>query len=276
VVLSSPYWLTVTSIHGINLFVESFGAQQTRLLSTLGNYARFEISRGSFQFLWNVMIFGGILWAFAHRRFDLLAWFAVLYIVPREGRWMVAVPASILAGIGIVEVFDRLVTQIHFGRLGRVVVWAIFSLYILLNPLWGIRDLVSGSSTEYWSEAITAMQWADKNLPADSKIIVLCDDNIREWVPHIARRTVLNVEQGTEWEPDEYRNITKLNRKLDNCLEFTCIATNISNTTALDRIFFYLDKARFLQLKSLSSTEEEIFEIVWQNRKVVIGQLFRP
>lgn len=273
-VLSSPYWLTVIANHGIHVFTDSFGAQHgnlwKRLVGTLGSLTKFNISRGNFHFLWDVMIFSGVVWAFARHHYGLLAWFIVLFSIPREGVWMVSIPACILAGIGITEVFGPLVVRKYVGRLGQIVILGAFSLYVSFNSTLYINSFVSKYTRHSWSESIVAMQWVRDNVPVKDKLVVLSGGDVREWVPHVSRRTVLNVTQGMEWIPDKHKSISELNKVLDSCLDFECIHANIAEMIGYHNVYLYVDKEQFSNLMSASYGEKAAFEPIWENSKVII------
>lgn len=274
IALSSPYWLTVILNHGLDVFTGSFASQHGNfLLETVEKIAYFQVSRGNVYFLWDVMIFSGIMWAWSKRHYGLLAWFFIFFSIPRESIWLVALPASILAGMGMALVFGRLVTRKHFAQFSRTLFWAVFYLYVFLYPFWMIKIFNNAYQKGYWPAAIAGMQWADDNMPIDSKMIVLSNDQAREWVPHVSRRTVLNVHQGAEWEPDTYQNIIALNRELDNCHEFKCLEEILAKQTDSDNIYLLIDTARYRHYESIHCDERIVFNLLMQNDSIVIGQI---
>lgn len=271
---SSPYWLTVVLNHGIELFINSFSSQHGNLiLQTVEKIAYFKVSGGHVYFLWDVMVFCGILWAISKRKYALVAWFFTTFCIPREGNWLAALPASILAGIGIEQVFHRLVSKERFGQYWRGAFWFIFYMYVFLYPFWMIKNAGNLYQKGYWSEAITGMQWCEQNLPQNSTIIALTDAQIREWVPHVAKQTVLNVQQGAEWEPETYRNITALNIELDACHEYKCLEAIISKQVNPENIYLLIDTQRYNHYESIHCDDQVFFRSLVKNDSIVIGQI---
>ncbi len=273
VILSSPYWLTVTMNHGFQIFFRSLSAQQRPFADTLLRFAMFNLSGGSIQFWWNALALGGILWTIRHQRIELLAWFTILYSIPREGGWMATVPISILAGIGIAEVLGEFVTKQRFNKAAYFLIWLCLAFYIVANPLREIKYFAKAYNRAEWANAIAAMDWSREHLPPDSSIVVLSDGKMREWTPHRARRTVLNVDQGTEWVPAENEQIMELNGKLNRCTDLTCIANEIRPLANPQTTYLLLSKNNYGHLYQASSTGAQP---IWENSSIAIGPILPP
>jgi hypothetical protein len=291
VAASSPYWVTVVNNHGTHVFVNSLigqhGSAFKTLKEALGRLVAFGVSGGQFPFWWDVLILGGIAWAVLHRRWVLPAWFIIILSIPREGVWMLAVPAALLAGIGGAELFGPLLLDLgrtHLRKLERAVIFggaaALFSMYLLLNPILAIQSLVAGDNKGPSPDAIAAMEWIRENTPAESKFIVLSHPQVKEWTPQIARRTVLNMPFGSEWEPEESRRIIRLEGLLKGCLDFDCIQASVVETMGYDDVYLYIDRDRLAELELMTACREDaglvVFELVRQNSEVAIGHLSAP
>jgi len=283
-VASSPYWLTVIAHHGLYLLMGSLGAQYgniaERAKKILEVYSRFQVSKAPYPLLWNVTIFAGVAWAFSRRKWTLLAWFFVFYSVPREGLWLVSFPACILAGLGATEVFGPLLFDPRkscLGRPARAVVSVLLAAYILLNPILSIRKFVLASyDSSDWANAISAMEWIRGNVPEESRLVVLSNARMREWSPHLARRTVLNVVQGTEWEPDKHRSIWRLTSAIALCPDMGCIQATVAEKTGYHDVYLYVDKNEFSDLLSAPPSGGVLFQVLWENSTVAVGHLYLP
>jgi len=148
--LSSPYWWTVVRNHGIGVFTASIEAQNGGTVGwirfALSRIIAFNVAGGAFGFWANALVLAGVIWALLRRRWVLVTWFLILISVPSEGRWLVPLPASILAGLGIAQllaILDR-----SPGILVRWVAIAVFAVGLLFNPAWAIRGFVSMYNTE--------------------------------------------------------------------------------------------------------------------------------
>jgi hypothetical protein len=276
--LSSPYWLTVINNHGIQLFVDSIKGQyaiRSNFFQELGNsLIAFNISHGYYHFIFDVIIFYGCILAFIRRRWGLLICWFILFSIPREGIWMMSIPASILAGIGADGLYEALVEMKYLNKIQRSVLLGIFCIWIILNPLSSIQGFMSESARQSWPNAISAMYWVRENLPADSKLVVITDSRIREWVPHLAQRTVLNVPQGLEWKPVEQEIVLQFNDSIDRCLSLDNVFDRRQDMQGYSNVYFFIDRDRLSELMGVPS--KAVFDVVWENSTVVIGTISSP
>lgn len=290
VLASGPYWLTVTANHGIEIFTDSFvfqhqhGDLPATLRDTVERFMDFDVSQAPYPLIWDSLIVTGLLYMLLGRQWALPAWFVALFCIPREGPWMAAIPAAVLAAIGGVEVFGRLVARLWRtgGRKpGQFVIFGglalLLGMYVVSNPVSAIRGMLADYDGRAVSDAIAAMEWAEQNTPFESKFIVLLPDRkLTEWSPQIARRTVLNVPQGSEWEPEERSGIQELERLLKKCGEFSCVQVSVAKQMGYDEVYLLVDRDRLSKLQSASSGENgasPVFELIWRNREVAIGHL---
>lgn len=281
--MSSPYWATVATRHGIQVFVSSVVGQHGNLLGaiprTLAKLAHFRVSSyAPYHLLWDMTILAGVVWTLLHRRWAILAWFIVLFSIPRESVWMAPIPAALLAGIGFTEVFRPLLTdlwkssRLHKPEQSLIAGGAVLLLgmYILVNPFHAIRSAVEEEGLT--PQAITAMKWVKENTPAESKFVVLSREQVKEWFPQIARRTGLNLVYGSEWEPEEHNQIKKLNELLDTCRGPICIQLSVAETIGYDEVYLYMHKDLLSELEA-SGGRDSILELLWENSEVVIGRI---
>ena len=283
VVAASPYWLPVTGNHGVHVFSDSFVAQHgggfESLHRALRTLARFAISGAEANLLWDVVILFGAVSLLLRRQWALLAWFLVLLIIPREGDWLAAVPAALLAGIGATELLAPLLVGLgksYLRKPEQMAVSAGFALlltaYALANAVVPIHaTVVSESGVSY--EALDALRWAKENTPAESKFLVLSRSQVLEWAPHIARRTVLNTSYGAEWKPEEMRTISMLQEELWNCPTLDCIGRVVAEIEGYDEVYLYADRNQLARLMSASRGETATFELMWENSEAAVGHL---
>lgn len=279
-ILSAPYWLTVIRYHGMSVFMNSFLGQHSGFVDTalfaIRRLGRFDIARGPFPFLWNVAIFSGMIFALIGRRWALLVWFVVLLSIPREGGWMAGIPAALLAGIGV----ERWGTFIwDYGKqqlkpTERLVITTgsivLLGIYLLVNPASEIYGMVA-SKDGLTSNVIAAMEWVEKQTPLEAKFIVISSNQRKEWFPQIARRTVLNMPFGSEWEPEERTKIMMLEKRLEECLKPNCVQLAVRKIMGYeDDTYIFVDKNRSFDLGLMSRQQ---FKIIWQNDGIAVVRL---
>lgn len=289
VAVSGPYWLTVMLNHGPGIFFETLAAQHAGrladILSRVLSLRALQFSGTPAPFFWSVALFCGAVWSVLNRQWVLLAWFAVLYAIPREGYWMAAIPAAILAGIGCTQVLVPLLVNLvrSHPRLPErpAVAGALLLLLgisIVLTPFAQMARNVAAANREKLQpsrRALQAMDWVRTNTPADSKFIVLYDSYVKEWVPHIARRTVLNMAFGSEWEPEEAERIKGLG-PLNDCRDFDCIQRHVERRMGYAEVYLYLERKRLSSMQVVPGggrTPRASFELIWKNSEVGVGLL---
>lgn len=273
--LSAPYWLTVVVRHGAGTFIRSFGAQHgsfVELLATsLVGFLDFSVSGGPLGFVTDVLILSGLVWAFCQRRWWLIIWFLGFLAIPREGRWLVTVPAAILGGIGLAETL--LLLAAYRGKIGRLVGFAVVTTSLVFNVIGSVVLHDAEYDEELWTQAQAAMIWARANTPADATFIVLGDQYVREWVPYVAQRAVLNVWWGQEWEPDEQRVIGQLNDALQECRDWGCVCANLAAVAGIQSELWILLETAMLPDLRWSEGEDDFLSTMWSNDRFVIGGL---
>lgn len=120
------------------------------------------------------------------------------------------------------------------------------------------------------------MDWAQANTPEEGKFIVLARSQVKEWTPHIARRTVLNMPYGSEWDPDERKEINVLEQALIGCADFDCIQESVSSTMGYREVFVFVERHRLSKLLSHNCGEgncRTAFELLWQNDEIAVGRI---
>ena len=292
-VVSSPYWLTVIARHGSGVFLDPFIAEHASLLGSLYavllNFVHFEVfqvsgskfNTGTFPLLSDSILLVGALWALFHRHIPLLVWFVIIFHIPRESSWLIATPAALLIGFGASEVLIPLLANLsrkRFPRTQRLISNGIIAIllisYALLMPTLTVKALVRNHSG-LSQASIAAMEWAKQNTPHDATFVVMSRDQVLEWMPNLARRTVVNTPYGAEWEPEERTQAKRLNRALDGCSDIGCVSQEIKRMTSYDEIYLYLDNARLVNLTKESdvSTDQVRLEVLFENSEATIGRL---
>jgi hypothetical protein len=282
VVIASPYLITVAFNHGIGVFTDSVAAEHNEFdshsVKTLKEYATLRYKRGRLEVPWNLMLVAGAGWALLRRRWDLVLAFVMLRIVPREGAWLAGIPASVLAGAGLGEVFGSLLRRIRDDRVRRVAVAlgvAGFGAYAVYFPVVRHIDNVYTYERTDWTHELEAMRWVDDNLPEGALLVGFTEKDLLDWLPHYVRRTVLNAEFGTEWTPDRRPALLRFNRLLSECTSTRCIEQLMRGGAGPGDVYLFARKPLLKRLEGGRTPEQAGFDAVWQNRAVFIGRLPR-
>ena len=279
--LSLPYWGVVVSNHGFGIFFNAFSEQHQggmlgAIFRNLTNLAlSFQPSSAPMPFYWNLLIFFGI-WVAAKRRYwDLLACLVLANIIPRESDWLIPLPGAIFGGMGlamfVTPEIHRWVQRFKVqGRMGIFVLLTFFGLrYVAQNNLLDITVRLTEYDRAHWESRLKAYQWARQELPPDAQALVLTHEFSYEWAPYLMERTVLNVFQGLEWQPEENTVVQNLLDELPACYTWPCITDLVAQDFELKEYYIMLDTHDYPFLPRNPSELESQFQLEWQGEGIL-------
>jgi hypothetical protein len=294
--LSGPYWATVIRNHGALFLVEGVRGQHggfgEDIWHALLNFGIWQV--GQVPFIWHVSIIWASLRALLQRNFALLGWFMVLSVIPREGVWMAAIPAAVLAGVGCSQLVDLLRTNLPGAPTGgppRAVLAAgllLLGTNMIVPPMISISRMVQEDKSAQVGDgkdrfrprssvsAYRAIQAAAEHTSAEGRFVVLANGNLKEWFPHLAHRTVLNTIYGSEWDPDEATMIRSLQRQVLNCRDVDCLLSAVRRNTGYDEVYLYVERPVLGELEAESKKLRDVraeFQLLWRNEEIAVGRL---
>jgi hypothetical protein len=221
--VSAPYWLSVIRIHGADLFITPFLAQHQSDISPgqIEQIFNFQPAGTSLSFIWNWLILAGLFWAVFNRNFLIVGIFFVFWWIPREGIWLVSIPAAILSGSGFVFVLLPFFMKIFKTSpetrppLAPGVLGLILVILILANAFFSINTSISDPEWHINRDQIEALSHLRENIPKGGRVVILGNVGLAEWAPAILQREVLNLEYGLEWQPDELYKVRAINAAIE-------------------------------------------------------------
>ena len=216
-----PYILMTTSRHGLDSFVSAF---QSGDLSPLKSVLRLLFQGVTLEYLFTPFLVIALL-AFGKKlqQRDFLLPCLVLFTAlfdPRSMERSLAIPLSLLVGIGIDEIVIPGIGGIFQrekpveGRT-RLVLFpsllaAFLVVYIAIRAAFSSQVYLLMEDQNLAGLPLAdqvAMYWIDNNIPAESTFLILSgpsfwwNDGTSEWFPVLAQRTSLATVQGSEWQP---------------------------------------------------------------------------
>ena len=282
---SSPYWLTVITNHGVQVFLSSLGSQRRGAFNLFEVVIQSQFTGPSF--FWNAMLLCGIAWALVAGRWPLVGWALVLRAIPREGWWMASIPQALLIGFGSTEVFTSRLVGVARREKRRIETFVLmFALALLIiHPVYRVVADKIGD-TDAYPEAVAAMEWVRANTPRDAKFIVMVNNNVLEWSPHLMQRTVLNEIFGTEFTAEKQRKATEFKELLNECRDFDCIHSSLESSGVVSPskarayleqgVYLLISRPHLMQLIDASQGGETAFGLVWDNAGLAVGILLSP
>lgn len=235
-ILTLPFFITVISNHGIEVFTSSFGRQHNLhpIVQVMWHLSKLGTVDSYLPWGWMLVTFLGLIHVFLARRrgYRLLGiWFFTLYLIPREGFWLSTIPLAIIIGLVIVEVIFPVLRRRGRRLNQRWVVAASLALVIFIGVDLGLvlANKIADPDARIPDPTFDAFAWLQSNTPPDAKILISHDPNTVEWLPQIARRTVVNTIWGAEWRPDILDSTTKLDEELEVCEDNGCVVRAVDD-----------------------------------------------
>lgn len=206
-VLTSPWWVTVLSQHGINVFIQAFQVNHSRWLAWT---ILFALSfTGEMAPVLAVFAMIGLFIHLSKRDTFPIVW-ALLCLLsdPRGGTFASVFPFALLAAGAITNGIAPQFTQpaeswesslnSKAGKIffGFFVILFLYNAYLISDNL--SREVLSTEQRE-------ALQWVHENTKENSVFLVFDDQSnplltpLVEWFPALSARRNLTTIQGTEW-----------------------------------------------------------------------------
>jgi len=210
--LSSPYWLTVLSAHGIDLFLTPFAAQHGSLTKRI---AELVFGAATLRIVWNaaviwrVFLYYGLLEAWLRKQFGLIFWVVLLYLIPRE-IWVMSVPAAVCIGFGVECLLERIQEAPFLQRtsnpkaLRAVIVVSLFLVAVVLSyshTTTALSELINSEEQDISTVKIDELKQMQAFITTDAPVCVAGNWGLIEWSPALLQREVLNNHYGLEWQP---------------------------------------------------------------------------
>jgi len=288
--LTSPWWWTVISLHGLSPLIAAPGAakvDELNFLVRLFLIFRFQFTGEQFVHILAVMGLIGLTVSLAKKEFFLPAWMILPFLIePRGAPIYMVIPLALLAGSALTETILPLLQKISHRNethllnnktvrffLGFIIVYSAMSSYALASLNQQESTLVK--------KDLEAFYWVEANTPPVSQFLILTGQHhlrnpVSEWFPVLANRRSQATVFGYEWVPDgRFRERIDEYKVLQTCLyENTSCLENWSGEVNADFSHVYIrnqtDPERFPLSLYLQDNPE--YGLVFQNEQTMIFQ----
>jgi hypothetical protein len=294
--LTSPWWWTVISQHGLGPLLAAPGAAKVDALNPLVRLFllfRFEFTGEQFVQVLAAMGLIGMTISLAKKEFFLPTWLTLpLLVEPRSAPVYIIIPLAILAGWALTEYIFPLLQKLKQPSLAasaNILNNKTVRLFLGFLIIYSVMSSYAASSTIQQGFTLTesdleAFQWVEASTSSDSQYLVLTGqhhlrDAVSEWFPVLAERRSQATVFGYEWVPDgrfrqrieEYQSLQACLYKNASCLD------DWSHQVSADFSYVYLwnqsDPERFPL--SIYLQENPGYELVFQNEQTLIFQKLR-
>ena len=237
---------------------------------------RFSVSgRHTTMFLLDLAFVLGLILLSIRRQWWVAVCFGILFLMPRESNWMVVVPVSLIAGVGLYHalraLFERLSAQ---GRPSEALGLIGIALIILAGASMATATRTSRKEAqkprapEGFVEVLTRGR---TTLPADAGVVTMEKE---DWSPLLLQRDVLNMPYGAEWQPLEKRSIDAFNAGMEACRDVACVHAQARETFGVDTLYFVTtdERLRDRRIEPGTSAPGGSVEIIESGGGAIIGR----
>jgi len=287
-VLTAPWWASVLARHGTAPFLS---AMQTGAHGASPFTSIFVglFSPASLFTLRGLMRLAGILWGLRTRRYFLVAWVLLPYVVePRSAPAVAAIPTAMLTGLLLTESLPRLYGwlrgRLQMPREARPFTeqrWFTASILLLMFGLFlasALHDFTVANTTLKGPEPMALMDWVIEGTAEDSEFVILsgntgvATDPIQEWFPALTGRRSQTTSQGLEWTLGSgfLRRVSQL-IELQRCQDLTCVE-DWSAGTGLGYTHLLLERNELTRAMVASVEEDDAFNLIYENPRYLLYQ----
>lgn len=237
--LSSPWWLTVLSRHGIEPFI-SAGQSSQRTTESYLSLIQFT-GLGDYLFIPTLILaFVGIYLLFKQKNFFFITWILLAYLIdPRGGDGIALLPFAMLAGIGLLTLLEKLnnnqfSTPFTDKKVQLVLIFLILFLF-MGSSIFDFQLI----NTSLKSKDLETIKWINENIGENKTFLLVTGqefsmtDPLQEWFPALTNQYSRTTMQGLEWILAEnffpyYEQLTLLQKCVDvNCVNKWAVRNNV-------------------------------------------------
>ncbi|MFT3893259.1 MAG: 6-pyruvoyl-tetrahydropterin synthase-related protein [Anaerolineales bacterium] len=210
VLLTSAWWATVLTQHGLAPFQAALGAHPRDLATSLLYLFQFNLSGEAILAVVAVLGLIGLIRDFRHHDFFLPAWIGLSFLSdPRAAPFASLTPLILLAVKGFESTLKGLgeTSPMEEGFTSRFARYVLFGTiaYLFLSGM--IAAMQFGNQFRLLPEERQALNWIVNNTSTESQFLVLTgdaalSDPLSEWFPALTERVNIVTPQGHEWTPD--------------------------------------------------------------------------
>lgn len=229
-ILSSPWWLTILSKHGIEPFLSAGQTSQRTFESYL---SLFQLnSLGDYLFIPTLLLaLIGIYLFFKQKNFFFVTWILLAYLIdPRGADGIALLSFSILAGAGLFKVTEWLNNNQFSTPFINSKVHVLFMFLILYLFMGGSIFDFQLINTSLKTGDLEMIAWVNENIEKDKTFLLATGrefsmtDPLQEWFPALTNQYSRTTMQGLEWTLSEnffpyYEELTVF----QNCADINCV-----------------------------------------------------
>lgn len=206
--LTSPWWGLVLSRHGLQPFI-SAGQTSQRTLESYLSIIQFGGLNDYLLLPATLLAFIGIYVFFQERKFFLLTWMVLAYLIdPRGGSSVALLAVSMLAGVGLLQLSawvsrsgNEQIETVFMKRSSLTLLFSAIFLFLFVAMISDFQLL----NTSLKSGDLEMVEWVNSNVDGDKTFLLATgrefsmSDPLQEWFPTLTEQYSATTLQGLEW-----------------------------------------------------------------------------
>jgi hypothetical protein len=206
--LTSPWWGLVLSRHSLQPFI-SAGQTSQRTLDSYLSIIQFDGLSDYLLLPAILLAFIGIYVFFQERKFFLVTWTVLAYLIdPRGGSSVALLAVSMLAGVGLLQLSawvsrsgNEQVETVFMKRSSLTLLFSVILLFLFVAMISDFQLL----NTSLKSGDLEMVEWVNSNVDGNKTFLLATgrefsmSDPMQEWFPTLTEQYSATTLQGLEW-----------------------------------------------------------------------------
>lgn len=243
VLLSSPWWLTILSTHGIEPFL-SAGQSSSRTLEFYLIALRLYSPLNFLSIPFLILFYIGVWVSIKNKNFFFITWIVISYLLdPRGADGIALLAGAMLASMGFTKMISWInrqpETDIENLLLTRKSLNLLVSLFVWFILVASITDFQL-INTSLKSDDLETIAWVNENIEKDKTFLLATGhefsmtDPLQEWFPALTNQYSRTTMQGLEWTLSEgffpyYEQMALFQKCADvNCVNEWAMKNNVT------------------------------------------------
>jgi hypothetical protein len=294
--LTTPWWGSVLSRHGLDPFLAAITASGQDSLNPLVNlliFFRFTFTNEPFLPILSLLGLAGLFASLARRQTLLPAWLLILHLVePRGGPLYMMIPLALLVGYGLENVIlpalrpkgDNPSPANAREALESMLRWRASRYFLLFLLAYSVLSAYSTSlkiKDEFSLDPtdLVALAWVKANTPEESQFLLVTGqlplrDAWSEWFPVLAERRSQATVFGYEWVNDnQFGKREQAYRDLQACAykDITCLDTwDQGSSEAYSHVYLFNRAGPTRFPLAIHLGQDPNYKLVFQNEETLI------
>lgn len=240
--VSSPWWLTILSTHGISPFL-SAGQSSSRTIEFYLIVLRLHTPLNIVAIPFLILFYIGLWISMKNKNFFFIAWIVIAYLLdPRGADGIALLPEAMLASIGLIQIISWINRKQELTIENQLLQRKSLNVILLLIIWFLLAASVSDFqlvNTSLKTDDLDMIEWVNENIEKNKTFLLATGrefsmtDPFQEWFPALTNQYSRTTMQGLEWTLSSnffpyYEELTMFQKCTDvNCVNEWVAKNNV-------------------------------------------------